>query len=755
MAETGQGRASDPSDDGLLGLLADCGELLSRHSNPLNAMVEVVRKIGELLDADRMQYFVRDPSARVSQCIASWERTSSAPLPPGPYHDEDFEELILPLSRGEIYSSTVANKSGRNLEINEELGTTADVMVPVIVGGDLCGILNIDQCRGQAFFPPRQVNTLRALAAMIASTLRRSQAEDIRSQLVKEQHLAREATIESAVVVVRELLSIGDFELALDRVLPLIGDMATCQRVALLLRREVDGRACHVLVREWLAPGQASQASVDLSTVFDDMTALGAVAGLESGSPYWWRTLEQHDEFSRRYQTLGVHVCGALPLLVEGRYAGILAYGWCFEPDLGAYGVEFRVLQLAANAVAAALQRQRATERRIEQERERLEAIEFEQARHARRRAEHLEAANGVLRAINQRLADGGEPRAALQAILEQAALALGARAGTMLQFVDGKPCLVAHIGLAVIETAIPVAKSSLGSVASRLGWRAVTDRDVGESSSWRQSGITEVLEAEIFDGDHAAGVLCLGFPAPLEQKDAVEWLVEAICQQAALAMRLAALSTELEARTRQETLLAERARMAREIHDGVAQGFTGILMQLGALAEADDDLARVKDLARRAADLARQGLSDSRRAVLALQSESSGREDLISALAHLVEGARVPGRTECHFSSRGSGFDACLGPARAHDLYRVVQEALSNALRHAHAGRIDVTVSRSQSGIDLQVRDDGVGFIEVGGDGFGISNMRARVRDMGGLLRIESVPGAGTSLIVSMPSFT
>src|SRR5688572_28971040 len=142
MAETGQARASDPSDDGLLGLLADCGELLSRHSNPLNAMVEVVRKIGELLDADRMQYFVRDPSARVSQCIASWERTSSAPLPPGPYHDEDFEELILPLSRGEIYSSTVANKSGRNLEINEELGTTADVMVPVIVGGDLCGILN-------------------------------------------------------------------------------------------------------------------------------------------------------------------------------------------------------------------------------------------------------------------------------------------------------------------------------------------------------------------------------------------------------------------------------------------------------------------------------------------------------------------------------------------------------------------------------------------------------------------------------------
>jgi signal transduction histidine kinase len=745
------------ADDELLGLLADCGQLLARPRDPLAAMVDVVRTIGQSFDADRMQYFVRDPSARVTHCLAAWVGEGIAPMQPGPYRDEDFDEVIRPLSRGEVYGTTTASKSGRNRVVNEGSGTTADLLVPVIVDGELRGMLSIDQCRGQAGFPARQVIALRAMAALIASTIGRSDAEGTRSRAEQRQHLAREAVVESAVDVVGELLSIGDLDQALDRVLPRIGAMAACHRVVLLMRDEIGGRPCHRLSKEWLAPGQPSQATEGLAVLFDDIVPPGAVSGLASGSPFWWRTAGRSDPFSLRHQALGVAVSGALPLLVEGGHAGTLAFGWCFEPDLGVDGVELRVLQLAANAVAAALQRQRAVERRIERERERLEAVQYEQARHARNRAEQLEAANAVLRAINQRLADGGDPAAALQAILEQAVRAVGARAGSLTGLVGCALHLVAFAAHAMQPPGplAPDAQAAARRSPSNVAWRSVEDDDADGGLAWRQRGIDQILDADIFDGDQVVGLLRFGFSAASEHRDAIEWLVAAICQQTALAMRMSAMSAELELRTRRETLLAERSRMAREIHDGVAQGFTGVLLQLGALAETHGDLAQAKELARRAAAMAREGLADARRAVMALQPEVTSREDLASALAHLVECSRVPGKIACDFRALGRGFDADLGPARAHDLYRVVQEALSNALRHAQATGIEVTLARTSTGIRLQVEDDGVGFVDGGSDGFGIGNMRARVQDMGGSLRIDSALGAGTRLIVDMPLAT
>src|SRR5688572_5391410 len=105
----------DTVDEELLELLADCGELLARPSNPLNAMVEIVHRIGQSLDADRMQYWVRDPSACVSHCLTAWVREGTKPMQAGPLRDEDFSEVIEPLSRGELYSTVLAAKSGRNL----------------------------------------------------------------------------------------------------------------------------------------------------------------------------------------------------------------------------------------------------------------------------------------------------------------------------------------------------------------------------------------------------------------------------------------------------------------------------------------------------------------------------------------------------------------------------------------------------------------------------------------------------------------
>lgn len=749
---TAEAASVKPTEDPLLDLLTDCGSLLSGASNPVSVMVDIVRLVGTALDADRVLYFVRDPIAKLSHAAYGWARDGHDSIQPGPLRDEDFEEVITPLARGELSGSGIEHKSGANREVNELSGTHVDLLAPVLVNGELRGILATDYCREGALITARERNALRALATIAASALGRYGTRDTQQRDTTRSYLAREETIKSAINVAGELLAVGELDSALQHTLPLIGAMAACQRVAVLLRvNDDEGARRHRLKCEWVALRQPAQFAEGVTAFCDDELPPDAMAGLESGSPFWWRSTGRADDFSLRLRALGVAVSGALPLIVEGSYAGMLAFGWCFEPNLGIDSVEVGVLQLAANAVSAALQRQRAAERRIEQER----AIELEQARHARRREDQLETANGVLRAINQRLAQGGDPTAALHAILEQAVLAFGASTDAMLQCVGENLRTVGNIGspLAPVANARSETRNTHAERPSALRWRAVTEADVSDARSWRELGIGDVLEAEIFDGERVAGVLRLGFPSAPAEKEAIEWLVEQICQQTALAMRLASLSTELEARTRQETLLAERSRMAREIHDGVAQGFTGILMQLGALAETPEDSEHAKELANRAAALARQGLADARRAVLALQPESTTREDLVSALSHLVETSNVRGKIGCHFVVVGSGFDAYLGPARAHDLYRVVQEALQNALRHAQASLIEVSLTRTDRGLQLEVADNGIGFVEGSSDGFGIGNMRARVQDMGGSFLIDSKPGAGTRVILSMPA--
>jgi two-component system sensor histidine kinase UhpB len=193
-----------------------------------------------------------------------------------------------------------------------------------------------------------------------------------------------------------------------------------------------------------------------------------------------------------------------------------------------------------------------------------------------------------------------------------------------------------------------------------------------------------------------------------------------------------------------------ERARVARDLHDEVNQSLTGLLLRLeAARAEAppelEAELAEVKSLANQAM---RELLS------LARQLRPTALDDLglVAAIAGLVE-ALDRGPVEAAITTDGDFSD--LGDDAQLVVYRVAQEALSNAGRHSGAGRVAVALRRrADGGVELEVEDDGRGFAFAQSEsGLGIGGMRERALLIGGELTIESRPGRGTTVRLVVPN--
>ncbi len=232
----------------------------------------------------------------------------------------------------------------------------------------------------------------------------------------------------------------------------------------------------------------------------------------------------------------------------------------------------------------------------------------------------------------------------------------------------------------------------------------------------------------------------------PLEEIE----LAQALAQQAALAIQL----TRLAEQQKQQALLQERNRMAQEIHDTLAQGFTGIMVQLEAakriLREAPEEAETHILLAQ---NLARESLAEARRSVRALRAQALEAGDLPDALAHLI-----------HRIALGTGIDVQLcveGAPRSlpaeveNDLLRIGQEALTNALKHSQASCICMRLSYEAQQVELCVQDNGQGFevhtVDRKG-GFGLIGMRERAQRLQGQLTIESREGEGSEVRIVVP---
>jgi signal transduction histidine kinase len=237
-------------------------------------------------------------------------------------------------------------------------------------------------------------------------------------------------------------------------------------------------------------------------------------------------------------------------------------------------------------------------------------------------------------------------------------------------------------------------------------------------------------------------------------------WLTRIMDQSAErrrLIEQLEATRSELAAAEREGGRLAERQRLARDIHDTLAQGFVSIVLQLQAAeAELPEGAAEAREHLERARRTARDNLTEVRRLVWDLRPEALSAAPLGEALGRLA--GRVAEETGMDATATVTGTPRPLSADAEVTLLRVTQEALANVARHANAGRVAVTLSYMDGEAALDVRDDGAGFAPSadghGPDGgLGLRGMRERVEALGGRLAVESAPGRGTTIAVTVPA--
>ena len=232
---------------------------------------------------------------------------------------------------------------------------------------------------------------------------------------------------------------------------------------------------------------------------------------------------------------------------------------------------------------------------------------------------------------------------------------------------------------------------------------------------------------------------------------DADERLIVLLAAHAAIAIENARLSE----RSRELSIVEERNRLARELHDSIAQGLFGVTLAAESAVElvARGDAAAGEQL-ERVQELARGALEELRAVVFELRPASLEAEGLGQVLRKHVEVLR---RVSGSAIELRVAAPPALGPAAAGQVFRIAQEALQNALRHAAAGRIEVRLGNGGGRLALSVTDDGRGFDVsapgVRGRRLGLTSMEERAVELGGVLAIESRPGAGTTVRLDVPA--
>jgi signal transduction histidine kinase len=226
--------------------------------------------------------------------------------------------------------------------------------------------------------------------------------------------------------------------------------------------------------------------------------------------------------------------------------------------------------------------------------------------------------------------------------------------------------------------------------------------------------------------------------------------LIELLAAHAAIAIenaRLHELSREL-------AVAEERNRLARELHDSMNQHLFGLVLNAeAALTTVRDDPASAEAQLRQVKDLAKSTMEELRALIAGLRPPALEAEGLATTLRKQVDVLRRAHRTAIELTVDGDGR---LDLDRAQEALRIAQEALRNALQHAHAGTVEVRLDQRGGGLTLTVQDDGVGFDQSARSTrsrrLGLTTMRERARALGGTVRIESAPGAGTTVRLEVP---
>jgi PAS domain S-box-containing protein len=278
-------------------------------------------------------------------------------------------------------------------------------------------------------------------------------------------------------------------------------------------------------------------------------------------------------------------------------------------------------------------------------------------------------------------------------------------------------------------------------------------ETDPRVSGDWgehlKRNGTKRFLAVPLLVAGHVKGFVGIRHVDRASYRPEEIELTQALAHQVMLALQL----NEFAEQGQRAAVFEERNRMARDIHDTLAQGFTGVIVQLeaaedaiacGSRKEADNHLHR-------AGELARRSLSEARRSVHALRPQALQDQNFWDALKGTIKNTTAG--TSLHTTFQAQGKMPELPQPWQENLLHIGQEALTNALKYAHARNFETRLSYKARELRLELRDDGDGFkAQDRHDGVGLTGMRERVEQMGGELKITSSRGKGTKITVLLP---
>jgi signal transduction histidine kinase len=571
---------------------------------------------------------------------------------------------------------------------------------------------------------------------------------------INETLRARERLLTASARASRMLLEAPDVHAAIPAVLGLLGEAAHVDRVNLMRPRTgPNGEPLLVVVSEWTAEG-VTPSLQESACSCDERDFAAVCAELRAGRSVCF----SKGEMSSRDSTGGIEGIGTqtkaiVPIFVAGEFNGIVGFDntrqhRAIDPS------ELATLETAAGVIGAALHRERLVD---DVRREREQAVE--------QRVAELAKANAVIRGNLERLAGQTDLHSFMGHMLLEVVRQFDAISGAVIVLKDSLQewRIVAHArGGALAEppyaTSVPVVGSTFSARFAQLSEPLYLDVSRQQTDVWpgalafhRSAGAVGTVLYPLVFGGRSVGFLVLSFQREAHDVQRSELLV-ALAQQATLAVQL----TRLAYSAKEAAVLMERTRIGQEIHDGLAQAFTGILLQLGAVEENPSCRKRGSELAltlSRVRELARDGLAEARRSVMALRLDQTRRAGLELALRQLADRSTVPGGVSCTFE--GGGITTGLKPEHEHELLRIAQEAVSNAVRHARPRAVRITMSDESAHFTLAVSDDGAGMVQSpeqsARQGFGLASMRQRAGAIGGEWQIDSAPGQGTKVSVRM----
>jgi len=321
--------------------------------------------------------------------------------------------------------------------------------------------------------------------------------------------------------------------------------------------------------------------------------------------------------------------------------------------------------------------------------------------------------------------------------------------------------CLSGQKGVIPVGVPLGVDEESIVGWVAQAG-EPILANDVSEDPRYRAVEALKDTKSELAVpvrlGGKVLGVLDIESREGDAFGEADVYTAQTLADQLAVAIDNARLYDE----TRQMAVMEERNRMAREIHDTLAQGFSGIILQLEAGEQAlGSDVPALERHLNQARNLARKSLAEARRSVWNLRPQALEQRPLTEAIKQEVDRFSQNIGVNVNFSVSGDRRD--LTPELEAGLLRILQESLTNVRKHAKATEVEVNLTFGESAVELNVRDNGTGFkATVSGDGergrkkrdtFGLISMRERARGLGGTFEVQSRRGKGTLVRVVIPT--